>query len=351
MQAVLIMGLFSAFYIFFAAATTVLSQSAIQTKLSRMEQTREIFRDFEYAVNEIYLTEFPDFINMAAADINSMMFASEYMSWQPDLLQNDPWGQPYQVIGQYSNLESIYADLDGNSVQAPVRSFALISAGPDGVMEDYSADDDDYFEVRSLSAIGDDIVHTFTTRTAMLREWNAMRDSLEKIEVAIRDDYVKQFKRFSQTPEYTNFMAEVINDQLNSNALQLDDVTTSWLDLGNPNYAGYASLNGMVAVRDDPNSFYPRISTDFVSSLGIESVLRQAPGLMGLFGQDKSDLRVQGQDFMDFSDMFTNIQHVDAIIDSSVRANLALPTPNVNNAIGNTWNVNYTLVVDGGNGL
>lgn len=199
MQAVFILGFFGTVYAIILAFTISLSQSAMQEKLQRIEDTKQIFKDVEYAVSEGLLEENADAESSNCAT-ERFKFAQGYVKWTVDQLQVDPWGRDFACY-TYALDTVLYADSNSNSVRAPVRVFALLSMGPDRALD--TTPPTDYSSASTLEGADDDIVYVFSTYDKMLGMWEDVRQKMTKVSAVLMEDYQQQLRLFQ--PDIDDF--------------------------------------------------------------------------------------------------------------------------------------------------
>jgi hypothetical protein len=243
-QSLFILSLFGIIYTTVAVITTMLSTSAMQLKLQRIDAVKEMFIDIESAIVDGYLGDHVDFsdlafpipanrrIDLAVADINDRIdkFLGEYISWTSPQLLKDPWGTDI-FISMTSQNVTIYSDnknpsaLDGvgnpigvNTVTAPINAFILLSAGPDkqfgtaaGLMPTlYNGANSARRYTKANNAAGeDDIVHVFTTFSAMNEMWTHTQDVQRKMMSIAGDNYKQQYELF--TPQIQVSFYDVVD--------------------------------------------------------------------------------------------------------------------------------------------
>ena len=188
MQALFYIGLFGTFFFVMSSITVGVSMSTMQEMVNQQKNVERMFRDVDFAINRIILREFPSLrvysqVNGLAPNLENIAFTAQYLSWSPQQLQQDPWRSNIQV--QRIQQTEVIA---GGNVQAEVDYFILASAGVDRIMEtDLTGinNANDWRIFRSIGASGDDIIHTFSTKDALLRVWNeAVRTEEEITEIA-----------------------------------------------------------------------------------------------------------------------------------------------------------------------
>ncbi len=227
MQAIFILSLFGLVYTTVAMITTMLATSSMQLKLDRIESVKEMFRDIELGINQGYLGNYVDFSNLTAFPTNGSTrldaslsatnnkrldkFVGPYVSWSSKEMLVDPWGSDIYIIAA-STKEVIYADTDRptgspvNSISAPITAFLLVSKGPDGRFN--TADQEGPPGLATLNQVKrytkgtvdpyeeDNIVHVFTTFSAMNEIWNHTRAVHSKIMSVAADSYKQKYELF-----------------------------------------------------------------------------------------------------------------------------------------------------------
>lgn len=229
MQSIFILALFGVLYSTIAVITTMLSTSAMQKKIERIEFVKTLFQDIETGVKKGYLGDNPDFLNLGITPgvgvagtryaIDSTIgstnsrridnFLPRYVSYSNDQLLIDPWGNPYILEMNYRYV-TIYADSNpdtppsySNEVEAPVAVFLLYSAGPDRVFGTPNPGNT-FNQMRRFSKAtnangDDDIVHVFTTISTAQSMWNHTKETFDKMVSAVSDNYKQQYDLFSST--------------------------------------------------------------------------------------------------------------------------------------------------------
>ncbi|MAI08021.1 MAG: hypothetical protein CMF61_03590 [Magnetococcales bacterium] len=229
MQSIFILALFGILYSTVAVITTMLSTSAMQKKIERIEFVQELFQEIEIGVKKGYLGDNPDFIGLGitpgsgvagtryaidatigAANARRLdNFIPRYVSYANDQLLIDPWGVPYILEMNYRSV-TIYADSDpdtppgyNNEVEAPVAVFMLYSAGPDrrfGTPNPGNTFNQMRRFEKPTNADGeDDIVHVFTTISTAQDMWNHTKETFDKMLSAVSDNYKQQYDLFTPT--------------------------------------------------------------------------------------------------------------------------------------------------------
>lgn len=220
---------FIAFFGFLSAsAFNVISLMATETRQMNalhVAVVEDIFADIEFAVNELIIPNnarvdpavFPNFI--ASTGLQEF---STLLSWSGGLLENDPWGMPYTILVRQAPAGGyglVYAD-GTNAVNAPVLAVALISAGPDRALSaalntavtNVDGAGAGAAVLRTLGmeapAGSDDIVHTFSTRTAMAGQWRQAAEFHERIMENTRQIFLAQYNLFS--PQIDAYIANLV---------------------------------------------------------------------------------------------------------------------------------------------
>jgi len=280
-QAIVILGIFGLFYATVVSLTVLLSQSSIQKKLESIDTVRQIFNDFEFAVNKGYLAEQPD-LDPVLGDGN-MLFVRRYVRWSADELTSDPWGMPYTVLDA-EETKLLYADAgvddnvvdtaDNNAVEAPVVAYALISNGPDRQLQTDLTGVDTHTEILSLeeSDANDDIIHTFTTYARMAEMWDEVRSTADKIVAIAKEDYKKQYEVF--LPEIVQYY--------DANGITLIDISGTIVDqavVDSWKTDGDTLTNFLRANNAACSPCFPEMAND-VEALGVDEELKQLPTIV-----------------------------------------------------------------------
>ncbi|MAF31700.1 MAG: hypothetical protein CMF60_05795 [Magnetococcales bacterium] len=230
MQSIFILALFGILYSTVAVITTMLSTSAMQKKLERIEYVEQFFEDIEIGITKGYLGEFSDFasagltISVSDYRVDSSQvdpvkrlshpdFLPKYISYSPDAFEKDPWGTNYYMAAFVTDV-MVYADNasdvaiiapapGNNEAKAPVAVFLLYSAGPDKQFGD-ATPPGTYNTMRRFSkptntAGEDDIIRVFTTLGTMQEMWNHTQDVFDKMVSAVADNFKQQYDLFTPT--------------------------------------------------------------------------------------------------------------------------------------------------------
>lgn len=207
MQALFYIALFGSFFFVVSSITVGVSMSTMQDMVDQRVQVEKMFRDVDFAINRIILREAPSLEMFLGenqtpdgriSDAN-VVFTAGDISWSPAQLQTDPWRSDIQAI-RIREQEV----LDGGGVQADVNYFVLASPGLDRNMEtnlENLNNAADWRSLRSAGAEGDDIIHTFSTRDALLGIWNqaaAVEQNIKRTAVNRYQQKVKEFNNASQ---------------------------------------------------------------------------------------------------------------------------------------------------------
>ena len=185
--------------------------STMQQMVDQRANVEEMFRDVDFAINRIVLRESPsleaylqgeDGIDIDSVD--NVKFTAENVSWSPQQLQTDPWDSDVEVV---HIREPAYL---GEDVEADVSYFILASAGVDRKMGTEMEEDlnnvttfADWRAFRSAHAGSsddddeDDIIHTFSTKDALLNTWNASYEVERNIVAKAQRVYERKVEQFN----------------------------------------------------------------------------------------------------------------------------------------------------------
>jgi hypothetical protein len=203
MQAIFFFGMMGVFFYIVTAVTTGLFQNATQIKQQRIERTKEIMREVEFALNDGVLQEQA---SLQGIDVSNLLFARQYVSATPDELTKDPWGTDYQIT---SFSEDVILLADGSGSMGPsaaianVRTFGVMSAGPDLVFD--TPTPGNVTELKFMSPQGDDVIRVFSDYDAMNRIWNraySIDDTIEDVAIKTYTDLLRNFVGSSETVVY-----------------------------------------------------------------------------------------------------------------------------------------------------
>lgn len=312
MQAVFILGFFATVYAIVLAFTISLSQSAMQQKIQRIEDTKQIFSDVEYAINKGVLAEGPD-AELVNCDTDKFIFAQPYVKWRREDLIKDPWGVDFYCYS-FVMPTTLYADTTSNVVIAPVRVFALVSAGPNRVSEIETGGGApvDFSSASTLEApaYSDDIVYVFSTYDQMADMWTMVKEKVDKAKAIALEDYQQQLRA------YQPFIDQYFEDNgadLLEEFSDTDIVSRKWVEDLHPETGGA----GFMLDGQSSDEGYPRISTDLEFSA----------------------------DFKDMPPIVASSLNVD------VDNNLYQGTLSVDPLAGSEWTITYSLDLDALEGI
>lgn len=212
MQALFYIGLFGTFFFVASSITVGIAMSTMQEKGNQLKAVAQMFRDVDFAINEIALQEAPSLefylgeggVGGAAPDDvydeANVSYTARNISWGIDQLQMDPWRSPIEAlrIRRYEPL--------GENVEAAINYFVLASPGPDrqmqtdltGVINATNVTDawNEWRDLRSAGPQGDDIIHTFSTRAAVNKIWNQASQVERQIAKTIIHNYQRNVESF-----------------------------------------------------------------------------------------------------------------------------------------------------------
>ena len=197
MQALFYIALFGTFFFVASSITVGIAMSTMQEKGNQIAAMHKMFRDIDFAINEIAHREAPSLplylrYNGFAEDTTSVDFTLSNVSWSGDQLATDPWRSPIEVT-RIREMEEM-----GAGVQAEVNYYILASPGPDRIMQTDTTgiqNDADWRIFRSQGVEGDDIIHTFSTRDAVNEIWN----QASQVEQQIAQTAVRRYQREVET--------------------------------------------------------------------------------------------------------------------------------------------------------
>ena len=209
MQALFYIGLFGTFFIVMSSITAGVSMSTMQRMVDQRANVAKMFKDVDFAINRIILRETPSLEayllgDVAITNLDNVKFTAENVSWSPQQLQTDPWDSDIEVV----HIRETAAL--GNKVEADVNYFILASAGVDREMETQLPDPDGtnlsdintfagWRTLRSAGAAGDDIIHTFSTKDALINTWNKSYDVERKITETAQRVYERKVEQFNSS--------------------------------------------------------------------------------------------------------------------------------------------------------
>lgn len=235
MQSIGLLAIFGFMYGVVALFIASISQSSMLHKALNEEKTHEIFREIEFVVNDRILLDSATFEDHAAGfNIATMLSVQnvfpQTMGRTLQEITYDPWGSEVQV----RFADSTYA-VSGSAV-APISAIALLSPGPDRVFQTTVPPQSAALTFRDVQRIeaatgSDDIVHTFTTLSAMKRAWNQLDSVIEKAQGLAIYNYQQQMDEFQPTiDQYYVDNSSAIFDA----GFSIDDSTLSIWQTGDP---------------------------------------------------------------------------------------------------------------------
>lgn len=198
MQALFYIGLFGTFFFVMSGITAGVARTTFQQQLDRQDRIIEIFDDIEYAINRVILR---DQLSLASEDIDNMNYVLPHLSWSGDEVAVDPWANPI-VVYRLDDVQTIAAFGGGQLAEAVVSHFVLISGGPNREIEtatDGISTITEWRNLHSQGAVGDDIVHTFSTRGPQMETWNAAAEVEKTVEDILVRNYRQRIEQFSPT--------------------------------------------------------------------------------------------------------------------------------------------------------
>jgi len=194
MQALFYIGLFGTFFFVMSGITVGAARTTMQQQLDRKDRIVEVFRDVEYAINKVILR---DQLSLASENIDDMNYVLPHLSWSSGDIAIDPWQRPI-VSARIDENQVIAAFGTGEQAIANVSHFALISGGADRSIETpIPTSVTEWRTLHSTGGVGDDVVHTFSTRAPMTETWNAAAEVEKKVQdIAVRN-YRQRVEQFS----------------------------------------------------------------------------------------------------------------------------------------------------------
>ena len=284
MQALLLLVLISFIAGVIGAMAAILSQSAMIDKLDKVEQTKEIFADIEFVLNQSILLNNADLTSFDSAfDVETMLqdqsVFPESTSWTTAELTTDAWAVRHDVRFATDDIA-----INGNVI-APAVAIALISPGPDRQLQttipaqaalDGQPGATSYRDVLRIEAAegSDDIIHTFSTIDAARQTWNFAYSKVQKAASLALFDYRQKLENFSEVVEE---YYRLNGDEIYSGDFEITDtLVNAWIHgsgaaapidpSASPNYFGL--------VADYPAM--PSTLAEFGADLEVESI---TPGM------------------------------------------------------------------------
>jgi hypothetical protein len=272
MQALFYLLLFGFLVSIFVLFGVSVNQTAIMRKMQNVETTKQILSDVEVAVKQL-LTEYPDFVSYQAGyDPDTLLsdpidsYLTENSPWTDEDLLQDPWRNDYRVV----TVQQGFALTTG--VTGPAYAFALGSAGPDREWQTtFPGIGASFIDVLNVEAPAgsDDIIHTFSTRNVLQKNWNRVYDVLNQIEAEMKADYRQQYQQFLPTID-TYYRAN--SNTVFDSAYSLNDRVVAWSD-GLPNGCSGSCALAPIAVS---TSGYPVMTGD-LGDIGANLAIEKLP--------------------------------------------------------------------------
>ncbi|MEC9291637.1 MAG: hypothetical protein VX730_04470 [Pseudomonadota bacterium] len=311
MQVIYIMGVFMFVFSIVMGLTTTLTRSAMQNKLDSIAQVESMFLDIERGTNNGILAnqadlrylhnhfrngvsnEFSQNATTRAARDGFNAALLDYVNWSEDQLRTDPWGTPMRVYYSTS-----YRFLDAG-VQAPITTFAYISAGPNKGFEASSTlatVNTNNITAMEVSAGSDDILYVFSTYDAMARTWNILTKAVDGVIGLIQTDYSDQYAEFLPQIETYNAGRFAADPTFGFDNASLNEWLTAPSLTGLAGYptlpdgtAGVAAVGGSVYFNGAPlfnitppaNVVTINRTNAFTAQVGINLSAAGAPALIG----------------------------------------------------------------------
>lgn len=194
MQALFYIGLFGTFFFVMSGITVGVARTTFQQQLDREDRVVDVFRDIEYAINKVILR---DQLSLAAEPLDNMNYILPHLSWSSSDISIDPWSRPV-VAARVDENQVIAAFGSSGQAIATVSHFALISGGPDRNVDTPAPTTvTEWRLLHSTGGVGDDVVHTFSTRAPMTETWNSAAEVEKKVQdIAVRN-YRQRVEQFS----------------------------------------------------------------------------------------------------------------------------------------------------------
>mgnify|MGYP006271032787 CR=1 FL=1 len=205
MQALFYIGLFGSFFFVVSSITVGVSLSTMQEMVDRRASVERMFRDIDFAINEILLRENVSLTpllqqqnpvgGVQQREGPDVLYTAGNLSWTPEQLQVDPWQSDTRVV--HIREEQV---IDGDGVLADVDFYILASPGNDREMDTDLSEINtasDWRSFRATGAEGDDIVHTFSTKDALTGIWNQAATVENQVAETARRAYQRSVEAYS----------------------------------------------------------------------------------------------------------------------------------------------------------
>lgn len=240
MQAIFFITLFSLFLSIGTSIVIGSGSSSTQITQARIDETQAFFNSLQASINQITrdnlqattAAQVTDPANFIKTNENLAQLASG--RWTDPTL--DPWGKAIQVLAAREN-RVLYSN-GADQVIAPVTGFALISSGPDQVLQTAIPTNPTIASLQGiLPPVGsDDIVSVFTDEPAQRQNWTYRQKHLQNIANAMMRHYQFQTKNYVD-----NYSANYLTQLQTRGVTTTPDITT--LMLTDPNAPTYPDVN------------------------------------------------------------------------------------------------------------
>jgi hypothetical protein len=193
--------------------TAGLSKNIMQANIERVAKTEEIFANVEVVLTNLAYKQkngSKGIVDLTDANITNLAgdFLPAHTNFTAKEIQKDPWEQKVHLI-KTTQRELIWADTDGHTVEAPITTFLLVSAGPNrkydmfenlGVNTTSPSMTESQIKttnIRDESIVYDDIIIRFSNYDAMLNIWQRVEDLDNTVENVAVDYYKNMLDAFS----------------------------------------------------------------------------------------------------------------------------------------------------------
>jgi hypothetical protein len=296
-QAIIILGMVGFIYAGIASIVATVFTGTVDFRQKAVVRVVQMFDDVEFAVTGIILSQDIDLTSPNYVSLVGGLDLSELVSltpWSYQELIQDPWGNVIQIQADLAPVarSTLYADPTtgsagafDNVVVAPIWAFALISPGPNNILDTVVAGGLTYLQILNLEADPgtDDIIHTFSTQKAMLNIWSELYFDIDnKILPAITDVYKQQQEAFQPVIDFAY-------DELlaSAGAGEASTFLTDWQDYGNdritailPPFPLFTNADMQAYIGGVPHVglgggtyYYPNIGNIGVEHIGLDSLM------------------------------------------------------------------------------
>ncbi len=289
MQSVIVLGLVGLIYAAVASIVATVYTGTVEYRARSIQRVEQMFEDVEFAINNIILKQEITLTNsdylddggndlLAPVDLSGL---SSLVPWSKENLINDPWETPLEIYTAAASdaFSTIYSDGSGNTVIAPIQSFALVSYGPNKVLDTVIGNNLTYRDILSIEPVGDDIIRTFSTREAMNSIWSKIYFELDNsIIPAISDNYKQQQDMFMPVIEFA--YEELIKS---ADAGEADTFIANWQNYGDDTVANilpapvnaanmHSYIGGKVFPEDGLTYYFPNLDNIDTEALGLNGI-------------------------------------------------------------------------------